>query len=173
MKRSGFLMVVPVLLAVAGQAEARGNVFYDYAKVTGVEPVVRSYRKPVQERECWDEEVLREARVDSGEPTAIIAGGLIGAAIGRQFGKGHGRDVATVAGTLLGGAIGNDLSRSRPRPQSRAIEEVCRIRTSYVEEERITGYKVWYRYQGHEYQTRMRNEPGDRIKIKVKLQPVH
>ena len=49
----------------------------------------------------------------------------------------------------------------------------CRPVVEQRARERITGYRVTYRYGGETETTRMSYDPGERIPVKVSLSPVH
>lgn len=149
---------------------------YVYAEVVDVKPLYRYVRVRRPERECWDEEVYDERRRRHGTAPATIAGGLIGGAVGRQFGDGKGRDAMTVVGTLIGSAIAHDRAADRhyddyDRPRTRVVER-CETRWDTYDDRRLEGYRVTYWYGGREYTTRTAHEPGDRIRVKVAVTPV-
>src|SRR5690606_22281116 len=93
----------------AGTAAAdghRGSSDYVYAKVVHVDPIVRYVTVRHPRRECWNEVVYERDRTRVAGPA--LAGGLIGGAIGRQFGGGSGRDALTLAGAIAGSAIATE-----------------------------------------------------------------
>jgi len=51
-------------------------------------------------------------------------------------------------------------------------ERRCEVEESYHEEERLTGYRVTYVYDGREFITRMDHNPGERIRIRVQASPL-
>ena len=53
---------------------------------------------------------LKEKKGESGA-VGMIAGGLTGALIGNQVGKGHGKEVATIAGAAGGALLGNQIEK--------------------------------------------------------------
>lgn len=150
-------------------------VDYEFARVTAADPIVRQVRVEVPRKECFSEvqQVYPERRGNVGVGPAIV-GGLIGGVIGNQFGDGRGRRVATVAGTLIGASIANDTAARRARydgvPEERVVER-CDVRYEERFEERIEGYRVRYLYNGREYSTQLPYDPGDRIKIRVAVEP--
>ena len=170
------------LPVAAGKYRDRNNTTYDHAKVVDVVPVVETYQvnRPVEE--CWDEQVRHDVRrSDRGRYTRTpeILGGIIGAAIGNQFGSGRGKKVATVAGAVLGASVGRDTkyrNRHNDRYDRRAVgyETVqrCEVRDSFTTEERIIGFDVAYKYRGNVFHTQMDRDPGDKIKVKVTVDPV-
>ncbi len=171
-RRVGTLLVLGALATLANVAQAGSDHHgeYDYAKVLSAQPIYTVERRPIDERECWNETVSYTGH--QGSMTGVIAGGIIGGVIGNQIGKGHGRQAATVAGTLLGGSIGHDISHSKPR-RHQAVEEHCRVYRRYTEEERITGYRVTYRYDGRTYTRTMSHDPGPRLRVRVKVEPAY
>ncbi|MBI5461795.1 MAG: glycine zipper 2TM domain-containing protein [Gammaproteobacteria bacterium] len=159
--------------AYAGPGYPReGGSRFDYAEVVRVEPITREVRVSTPREECWDEDVpVRESSYSSATP--MILGGIIGGVVGHTMGKGHGKDAATVAGTVLGGSIGRDIGAQHRTPDGyRTVQEThCRQVEDYREEQRVEGYRVFYRYQGEEYETRMPHDPGERIRVQVSVQP--
>lgn len=154
-----------------------GDAFNDHAKVVNVEPIIRNVTVTVPQKECWDEQVSYPQRRTDGDNAAgkMILGGIIGGVIGSRFGGGHGRDIATVAGTLIGASVGHDRAQRQPvtvRESGVAIEQRCQISHQQHTEERLDGYQVSYRYKGEMFTTRMANDPGDRIRVRVKVVPI-
>ena len=153
--------------------------FTDTARVVSVEPIYRTVRISTPRRECWTEQVPVEEYFDDDEYysyTPMILGGIIGGVIGSEMGKGRGRDAAILVGTVLGGSIGRDIAtRSRTQGGETVTRyetrEHCRTVDEYHEEERLEGYRVTYRYRGHEFVTRMDHDPGRRLKVRVQVVP--
>lgn len=115
-----------------------------------------------------------------GAAGSMILGGIIGAAVGNQFGGGDGRRAATVAGALIGSAIGHDRAERRNAHgyyadagySERPYEvERCDVRYDEDYEERVEGYRVTYLYNGREHTTRLPYDPGDRIRVRVNVRP--
>lgn len=180
------LIVAGAIGAVSLPAAAKkyrdySNTTYDHAKVVDVVPVIETFQvnRPVEE--CWDEQVRRPSHL-SGRGhytrTPEILGGIIGAAIGNQFGSGRGKKVATVAGAVLGASVGRD-TKYRNRHYDRADRHAgyetvqrCEVRESFTTEERVIGFDVAYKYRGNVFHTRMDQDPGDKIKVRVTVDPV-
>jgi uncharacterized protein YcfJ len=159
---------------------------YDYARVVDVDPIYRQVRVSVPRRECWNETRYEEVRYSRdrrsehrGAAGPMILGGIIGAAIGNQIGSGDGRRAATVAGAIIGSAVGHDRAERR---DSRAVRyeerdsrpydvERCDVRYDEDYERHIDGYRVTYLYNGREHTTRLPYDPGDRIRVRVDVQP--
>ncbi len=184
MKKSILVSTLAAVIAAAPAAQAghkwkhQGyNTFYGQAQVIDVEPIKRTVRISVPERECWEEEVRYPVEYREGRNVAgkMILGGIVGGVIGHQIGRGGGKDAATLAGTLIGASIAHDaVEKSARMVQYDRVgyEERCRVATTYRTEERIDGYHVTYRYQGETFQTRLPYDPGKRIQVRVKVSPV-
>lgn len=173
------------------------NATFDYAQVVSVDPLVEKYQVNQPIERCWDEQVSTQQRYpqnrhpNSKSRTPEVLGAIIGGVIGNQVGKrggGKARDVATVAGAILGGSIGHDVknnnrrydssrygsSRYDDRYQTIRYQTVqrCEVKDSYVTKEEIVGYDVAYKYRGNVFHTQMNQHPGDKIKVKVTVNPV-
>lgn len=102
---------------------------------------------------------------------SALMGALVGGVIGHQFGSGSGNDAATVAGALIGASVAhnNAVRNSAPRTVVDRHEKRTRCADRYDEreEERITGYRVTYYYDGQRYVTRMDRDPGDTVRVAI------
>ncbi|HEX7079675.1 MAG TPA: glycine zipper 2TM domain-containing protein [Gammaproteobacteria bacterium] len=164
------------LAAADAAAGPRGMTDYVYARVVDVEPIVRyvTVRRPREE--CWDEVVQVPVR---DRPFVVagpaIAGGLIGGAIGRQFGHGDGRDALTLLGAIAGSAVASERA-ARNRAYEGHVRETtverCEVVTERHTEERIDGYRVTYQYRGRRDTIVMPHPPGERVRLRVTAVPV-
>ena len=148
-----------------------------WAKVTNVEPIMRTIEHRVPHKECWNEKVrYRESNHHDRSLTGTVLGGIVGGAIGNKIGHNRtNKKIGTVVGAVLGASVGHDLSSQRhSRSRGRTTyssERHCEVRHEVTYEEQVVGYNVWYRYQHNEYKTRMDHRPGKKIKIRVDVQP--
>lgn len=168
---------VAIAAGTAAHAGQRAGSFTDTAQVIDVEPIVRTVRIEHPRRECWDEEVRHTVRHHDHNPGGMIVGGVIGGivghALGRRINKGRARTAATAAGTLIGAAVGHGAgAHGHHETREYGYEERCRTYVDYSSEERVDGYWVTYRYQGEEFRTRMRRDPGDTISVRVRIVPL-
>ena len=92
------------------------NAYFDYAKVTHVQPITRVVQVSTPSEVCWNERVRtvsdhgrRGGRRDRAFAPTVL-GGIVGGVVGNQFGSGRGNTAMTVAGALLGASIGRDMS---------------------------------------------------------------
>ena len=103
-----------------------------------------------------------------------MIGGIIGGVVGNQFGGGRGNDIMTVAGALLGASMGRDAQHRRhaSRHSTVSMERRCEIEESVHEEERLEGYRVTYAYGGRTFVTQTAEDPGQTIRVRVRVQPL-
>lgn len=169
------LSAAAVLLGMSSVSLAgHGRDDVDYARVTHVEPIVRHVTVTTPRRECWEEPVTHYETRNDYTTGRTILGGLIGAAIGNQIGRGRGNDAATVVGGLAGAAIGaNSAKRDRYTEEYVSYEEHCRTVHERHTEERIDGYEVTYRYGGRTYTTITDEHPGKHIPVDVRVRPAY
>lgn len=158
-----FLAVALVLLSTNVLAQEQTV----YADVVNRTPIMESVQKSIPKRVCYQEEVVTQ---NTKSYTPSIFGGVVGAAVGNQVGHGDGKKLATVAGALLGASVGRDVQNKNVQSHSALIER-CHDETEYVYEERISGWRVTYNYNGATYITRTDRDPGDSIKLNVSIRP--
>lgn len=167
------MIIVAIAASTATSAFANPNTeSFAWAEVVEAEPVTRIIRRPVETEVCWQEEVYREIPEHRSKAPQIV-GAILGGLIGSQFGGGSGQDAMILAGATLGHAIAKDSQR-RAHPQKfyASLEDRCGINTEWRESRTVLGWDVTYEYQGVTYLTRMADEPGDQIKIRVNVEPV-
>lgn len=172
------VMFLASVLPVQADHQALGDdpeAFYDYAKVTRVEPFFRQFDVSVPQQQCWNHEVPYTVHEHDAHPRAaapMIVGGVIGGVIGHQFGKGRRRDLATLAGSVIGASLGHDHAYRSARTRTHhavRYEQRCRTVMEHHTEERVEGYNVTYRYKGRIFQTRMPYDPGKRLRVRVRV----
>lgn len=170
---------VNTVIALSGMllttsALAQGDI--DYAQVTAVRPIVQIVEVSTPEERCWQEEYLVDRRYGHSQSnTPGILGAIIGGAIGNELGNHKSSQrVGTVVGAVLGHSVARDIMRQQEGPTVREVETVERCETVYqsYEEERIVGYNVTYNYNGQDYTIRTDHDPGDRIRVRVSVQPI-
>ena len=167
-KPVGLCRLIPFMALLPAWALAGAD--YQWAEVVGVEPVYETVRRIEPVEACREERVRHRSAGPSATPP--ILGAIIGAALGNAVGhKKANKRVGAVAGAILGGSIGADIGRSH-RPGGYRVETVCDVVEEVHEEERLAGYHVRYQYNGAVYATRMRNHPGDRIRVRVRVTPL-
>lgn len=154
----------------------------EWAKVTHYEPITREVRRSYPERNCWYEDVeyYSESPRSRESYTGPILGSIIGGAIGNAVGHDKkNKQIGTAVGAILGASVGSDISSrhesrdsySDSNTEYRSVKR-CDVDHHVSYDEEIIGYKVWYRYHGETYQTRMDHKPGKRIPVRVSVRPM-
>jgi uncharacterized protein YcfJ len=169
-----FLFIVLGSIAVSSSANpyfSSDFVSYEYATVLEAEPVVKSVRVVTPVEECWQERV-RDHGDDDG--VGLVVGAFVGGALGHAVGHHKkNKQVGAVLGSILGATVGNAVSTKKHRRRRHyRTEEFCEIVEQSHFEERIIGYDVRYRYNNSTYNARMDTDPGDTIKVRIKMSPV-
>ena len=159
--------------------------FQDNARVISVRPVQE--RIPVSREECWNDRVRgyeerRVTRSDTGAPIGpgTVLGAVVGGVIGHQFGNSSGgRDRGTAAGAIVGGLIGNQVDREQGAPRETTevervpvTRDVQRCRTVDEVREATVGFDVRYEYRGREFRTRLPQDPGRQLRVRVDVEPI-
>ncbi|XLZ70066.1 glycine zipper 2TM domain-containing protein [Massilia sp. SR12] len=149
---------------------AHATDFEDYGRVTRVTPVTEQINRPRQE--CRTEYVQVQQPAERSAGGAIL-GGVLGAVVGSQVGSGSGKTAATAAGAIAGAVIGDRSANANVQPgavQEQAVKQ-CRMVDAY--ETRTTGYNVEYDYRGRIYSNVMSFDPGQRVRLRVSVEPMH
>ncbi len=165
-------LVTSLVAALASTPTLAGRTFADRARVLKVTPIYETVRVSEPLEECWDAPVVHDVtEYDSYTPE--ITGAIVGGVLGNQFGHGDGRKVASAAGALLGASVAHDITRGNRRHRHYVgRERRCRTLDRYTTEERITGYRVKYRYAGRTFTTHTQERPGTHLRVRVKVTPV-
>jgi uncharacterized protein YcfJ len=163
------LVLISLLTTAAVAAHAQPYV--DNARVTGVEPQYESVNVPRQECSSrWLSETRRTGGRDYG---GAVIGGVAGALLGNQLGRGHGREAATAIGAVVGAFAGNDVAnRDRRDRYEQVPREVTQCSVVNDIETRLVGYQVSYEYRGQRFTTLMQENPGPFVPVRVSVDPV-
>lgn len=161
------LAMVCLLAAAAG---AQAETYMDNARVRSVQPQYENVSVP--RNECssqWINETRRTGGVQ--QYGGAVVGGVAGALLGNQVGRGHGREAATALGAVVGAFTGDRVAGGEPQYEQ-VPREVTQCRTVNDVQARITGYRVGYEYRGQHYTTLMRENPGPNLQVRVSVEPV-
>jgi len=143
------------------------NAHYGWADVLRADPVQGVTRVNTPQQQCYDQQVVQRNPGNSAAGTVL--GAVIGGVLGHTIGKGDGRTAATVGGAVVGGAVGNRVSDQGGDYQS--TQTTCRQVNTVSEQRRIVGYDVEYRYRGEVYTSRLNYDPGERLRVRVQVDP--
>jgi uncharacterized protein YcfJ len=161
-----------VSLLAAGAVAAHAETYFDNARVRGAEPQYETVSIP--RNEC-STQVMTETRRVAQAPQygGAVIGGVAGALLGNQVGKGHGREAATAVGAVVGAFTGDRIANGDRREVYEEVpREVTSCRTVQDVQTRINGWRVHYEYQGQRYTTLMRENPGPNLQVRVSVDPV-
>jgi uncharacterized protein YcfJ len=78
-------------------------------------------------------------------------------------------DVAAREFIEISTSIAEDIRRQNRLWQA---QRTCRTITEQQARERVTAYRVTYRYRGHTASTQLSYHPGDRLPVNVSLSPL-
>lgn len=162
--------LIATALALAALPAAHAVEFEDTARVTRVQPRMEQISRPREE--CRTEYVQTPVQPQRS-PAGSIIGGIAGAVLGNQVGDGNGRVAATAAGAIAGTVIGDRVANQNA-PQGRVQEQAvrqCRMVEAY--ETRTVGYDVTYDYRGQSYTSTMSYDPGQRLRVRVSVEPIN
>ena len=166
---------IATIMGLAGSS-ALAETTFEYAQVIESQPIYRVVEVSTPEQQCWEEELAVDRYSERNRSkTPILVSTLIGGAIGNAVGHGKSNErIGAVLGAMLGHSIGRDIIRESDRPAVREYQTVQRCDTVYqqYEEGRLVGYDVTYLYNGEEFSIRTESDPGDRIRLRVSVQPV-
>jgi uncharacterized protein YcfJ len=140
-----------------------------YGRVVSVEPIYRTVSVPVRGDSCVNYD---RSRPNYTSHTATVLGAVIGGALGHRIGDSHGDpEVAAIAGGLLGASMGRDLDRRARYNRNVSVEGPCRVKQRYETRRELVEYKVSYRYNGEVHRARMDYDPGEWVKLDVDVSP--
>jgi uncharacterized protein YcfJ len=156
-------------LGVATLPLAQAADFEDFGRVVRVEPRLEQVRTPRQE--CRTEYVQVPVQQERNAGGTIV-GGIAGALLGSQIGGGNGKVAASAAGAIAGAMVGDRVQNNGRQGSSVQEQAVQQCRTVEAVESRTAGYNVTYEYRGQNYTSLMRNDPGNRVRLRVSVQPL-
>ena len=166
-------MLILASLCTVPQAGRADHESEAWARVLDASPVTQTVRTPVESETCWNQQVRRRVP-EYRSPTPMILGAVIGGVIGNQFGGGTGNDLMTAAGAALGSSIAADQQMRRYPPQYvRSTERRCSVDTQWREETQVVAWDVTYEYEGEVYTTRLDEHPGDRLRVRISVEPIN
>jgi uncharacterized protein YcfJ len=180
-------------ILVTGALGAQAQTVIDTARVRSAEPQYETTRVPRQEcTNRWrpghgdrhsqayqDQDQYQNQDAQRSYGGAVL-GGLAGGVLGNQVGGGNGKVAATALGAVLGAFAGDNFDNRNARPTQNYPAQVYqtggrgeeRCQTVYETQSQLTGYQVVYEYRGQNYSTFMRNNPGNRLRVRVSVEPI-
>ncbi|UUZ69657.1 glycine zipper 2TM domain-containing protein [Polaromonas sp. P2-4] len=160
-----------VCLLATAVVGLHAETYVDNARVRSVDPQYE--RVSVPHEECSSHWVNETRRTGGREYGGAVVGGVAGALLGNQVGKGHGREAATALGAVVGAFAGDHIAnRDRLEQYEEVPREVTTCRTVSDVQTRIAGYRVNYEYRGQQFTTLMHENPGPSLQVRVSVDPV-
>jgi uncharacterized protein YcfJ len=145
-----------ILLAITPLAQAHHSRGYYQAKVVDATPIYR-YKTVKAPREVCYHDRSKRRKYDKD---AVVAGSIVGGALGYAAGnKGH-KGLTALAGVVLGGAVAKELTDEHPKGHA-----YCETHYKREKVRVLKGYDVTYRHRGRIYSTYREDYPGKRIRI--------
>lgn len=163
---SACVLAIGAVAAAAVQAQT----FVDNARVRSVEPQYENVAVP--RTECRNQWVQESRGYDDRNYGGAVVGGVAGALVGNQVGKGHGREAATAVGAVVGAFAGDRIANGDRWNRRDEAREVTKCWTVNEMQPRLTGYRVNYEYRGQTYATVLRENPGRTLAVRVSVQPL-
>lgn len=163
-------ILLPLLAATALTAHA--ETYVDTARVRSVQPQYETVNVPRQEcASQWINETQRfEDRRSYG---GAVIGGVAGAVLGNQVGKGHGREATTALGAVIGAFTGDRVAnRDRGERYEQVPRQVQTCQTVNDVQQRLMGYQVEYEYRGQQFVALLPQDPGPRLQVRVSIEPL-
>ncbi|MBN7797844.1 glycine zipper 2TM domain-containing protein [Parahaliea mediterranea] len=154
---------------LAGHAQSH----YVDVPVVEVEPLLRTVTDRIPHERCYDERV-KLLYAGPHSPTPGLVGALVGGSVAGALGH-NSRKQPLIAGmgALVGASIGTDMAHRHNARARYLTERRCEVDYELRDRREVSGYRVAYRYGDSIYHTRMDYRPGDTIRLRVDLQPVH
>ena len=156
-------------LCIGALPLAQAADFEDFGKVVRVVPQVEQINRPRQE--CRTEYVQVQAPPQQRSAGGSIVGGIAGALLGSQVGGGNGRTAAAAAGAIAGAVVGDRVDNQNNYQGGVQEQAVKQCRQVDHWESRNNGYQVTYDYRGRNYTSIMSYDPGERIRLRVSIEP--
>ncbi len=162
--------------AAVATAPVDETAHFGWADVLRVDPVYDDAAANPPPQPCYEEQVPIDASAaddaQAKRGIATVIGAFIGGLFGNQVGKGKGRAAATVAGAVAGGAVGNHLADdtdTADAPPRYTTQRHCP--SAAASARKASAYDVEYRYRGDVYTSRLSYDPGDRMRVRVRVTP--
>ena len=149
---------------------------YERARVVSSTPVYQTVVYEEPREVCRQERVAYQKSAHHSKTPGII-GAIVGGALGNAVGsKKSNKRVGTVVGGILGYSIAKDIGRhKRDHGANHRVtyrqREVCDVYYDEREEQQLLGYDVSYVYAGQTYRTRLDQDPGKSLRVRVAVDP--
>lgn len=158
--------------AAAGTGASAQSQYVE-VPVTDVQPLVRLVTQRIPHERCYEQPVeVRRAGPHSATPGLVgaLVGGTVAGALGHNS---RSQPVIAGVGALVGASVGTDIAHRQSTTSYYSTRRRCEVDYELRDREDVTGYRVSYQYGGNIYHTRTDYHPGNTIRLRVDLHPVH
>lgn len=159
--------LITLTLLFASSAIADEATFQ--ARVMSVQPIYTERYVEAYEPRCYDVQIPVYGTVQGGSTSDVLAGAIIGGALGNQFGNASGKDAMTILGAIIGA---DSASRSQHQVVTgyRTEKQCENVRVQQRVSE-VSKYLVEYEFGGNKYrqETTTLYRVGENVNISVKL----
>jgi uncharacterized protein YcfJ len=138
-------------LMVAAQI-ANAGVFTGQAKVESVTPITENVTSPSQN--CWTEN--QPAPQQNHNYMGNVLGAVVGGLLGNTVGGGNGRIAAAAVGAAGGAVAGGAIQNQQ---NANTTQSTQRCETVNNSQRQVTGYSVFYSFNGQFFTERMAQAP--------------
>jgi uncharacterized protein YcfJ len=150
------MALVPSALAQQATVVPMENVRIDYAQVLSVDPVYQVLRASRAEQQCDESADTTKGQAGEDKP--------------REEGR-----IARMVDSVKGIFGGDDKEPAPADPEAAPVPtpagQNCRMVTVEREFRRPIAYDVDYVYKGTKYRSRLAEDPGNRLRIRVSVMP--
>lgn len=158
MKRFSIIFILiflsPIVQAQDGENNVSTieNISYGYADVLRVDPVYEYWVTREPREECYG---TFNQDIERPRPGSDTTGGAV---TGAARGGDTGREV-------------NQENNAAGQLKSNKPNQHCQIVEAERKNRRIVAYDVEYRYRGEVFLSRLNNDPGDHLRIRITITP--
>jgi uncharacterized protein YcfJ len=133
------------------------QIYFDTAEIVSIEKKYKNYTFKQPYETCYNERVKKTE--------FNLGGALLGGIIGNQMGGGDGKKALTILGAVIGANSGN-------ADAGYEVKEVCETNYKESSSNRLSHYKVTYRYNGQLLSYRTKRMPSEKeLSVSVQITP--
>lgn len=165
-----FMKIRLTLLSLACVAAVNASAadFFDVASVVSAAPIMKdSPPKHI----CNDSPAYPGNQNNGTNVTGVAIGGVTGAIVGNQVGKGNGKVAATALGAVVGALAGNNIANNNANANRQPVQD---RQCQWINDgsQYVVGYDVTYDYNNKRATVRMQRDPGQTIRVSVSAIPL-
>jgi len=162
-------LLLATVVAISPSVVFADGLSDNYAVITAVHPIYQNNNVTRYETRCYDVQVPVYQTQRNASDADVLAGAIVGGAIGNQFGNGNGKDAMTVLGAIVG--ANRASNRTVDQIVGYRIEQQCDNVARSVNEPVISSYHIEYVFNGYTYRQETTQEYtlGQRVLVQPAL----